>query len=82
MRANARLKPIGSGGRQILRRLNRVNFSPAGTSNPLICPGVVIAPELALGGIPIISAILGAAIIVFVLSLVAGRLVGRAFGSR
>src|SRR5947208_15375079 len=32
---------------------------------------VVLAPELSLGGIPIISAILGAAIIVLVLSLVA-----------
>jgi len=43
---------------------------------------VVIAPELVLGGIPVISAIVGAAIIVLVLSLVAGRLGGRAFGSR
>jgi uncharacterized membrane protein YeaQ/YmgE (transglycosylase-associated protein family) len=41
----------------------------------------VIAPELALGGIPIISAILGAAIIVLLLSLVAGRLgATRGFG--
>jgi len=40
----------------------------------------VIAPELALGGIPIISAILGAAIIVLALSLVAGRLGSRGFG--
>jgi uncharacterized membrane protein YeaQ/YmgE (transglycosylase-associated protein family) len=41
----------------------------------------VIAPELALGGIPIISAILGAAIIVLLLSLVAGRLgTTRGFG--
>jgi uncharacterized membrane protein YeaQ/YmgE (transglycosylase-associated protein family) len=40
----------------------------------------VIAPELALGGIPIISAILGAAIIVLLLSLVSGRLGTRGFG--
>jgi len=40
----------------------------------------VIAPELALGGIPIISAILGAAIIVLLLSLVVGRLGTRGFG--
>jgi uncharacterized membrane protein YeaQ/YmgE (transglycosylase-associated protein family) len=32
---------------------------------------LVIAPELSLAGIPIISAILGAAIVVFLLSLVA-----------
>jgi len=38
---------------------------------------VVLAPELSLGGIPIISAILGAAIVVLVLSLVAG---GSVFG--
>jgi len=40
----------------------------------------VIAPELALGGIPIISAIVGAAIIVLLLSLVAGRVGTRGFG--
>jgi uncharacterized membrane protein YeaQ/YmgE (transglycosylase-associated protein family) len=40
---------------------------------------LVIAPEISLGGIPVISAILGAAIVVFVLSLVMGR---SAFGSR
>ncbi len=40
----------------------------------------VIAPELSLGGIPIISAILGAAIIVLLLSLVVGRLGARGFG--
>jgi uncharacterized membrane protein YeaQ/YmgE (transglycosylase-associated protein family) len=34
---------------------------------------LVIAPELSLAGIPIISAILGAAIVVLVFSLVAGR---------
>jgi uncharacterized membrane protein YeaQ/YmgE (transglycosylase-associated protein family) len=34
---------------------------------------LVIAPELSLAGIPIISAIIGAAIVVFLLSLVAGR---------
>jgi uncharacterized membrane protein YeaQ/YmgE (transglycosylase-associated protein family) len=33
---------------------------------------VVIAPELSLGGIPVISAILGAAIVVLLFSLVAG----------
>ena len=38
---------------------------------------VVLAPELSLGGIPIISAILGAAIVVLVLSVVAG---GSVFG--
>jgi uncharacterized membrane protein YeaQ/YmgE (transglycosylase-associated protein family) len=40
---------------------------------------VVLAPELSLGGIPIISAILGAAVVVLLFSLVAG---GRAFGYR
>ena len=34
---------------------------------------LVIAPELSLGGIPVISAIIGAAIVVLLLSLVAGR---------
>jgi uncharacterized membrane protein YeaQ/YmgE (transglycosylase-associated protein family) len=38
---------------------------------------IVLAPELSLAGIPIISAILGAAIVVLVLSVVAG---GSAFG--
>jgi uncharacterized membrane protein YeaQ/YmgE (transglycosylase-associated protein family) len=33
---------------------------------------IVIAPELSLGGIPVISAILGAAIVVLLVSLVAG----------
>jgi uncharacterized membrane protein YeaQ/YmgE (transglycosylase-associated protein family) len=33
---------------------------------------LMLAPEIALGGIPVISAILGAAIVVFVLSLVSG----------
>jgi uncharacterized membrane protein YeaQ/YmgE (transglycosylase-associated protein family) len=33
---------------------------------------VVIAPELSLGGIPVLSAILGAAIVVLLFSLVAG----------
>jgi uncharacterized membrane protein YeaQ/YmgE (transglycosylase-associated protein family) len=33
---------------------------------------VVIAPELSLEGIPLLSAILGAAVIVFLFSLVAG----------
>ncbi len=41
---------------------------------------LVIAPELALGGIPIISAILGAAIVVLLLSLLTGRLGARGFG--
>jgi uncharacterized membrane protein YeaQ/YmgE (transglycosylase-associated protein family) len=41
---------------------------------------LVIAPELALAGIPIISAILGAAIIVLLLSLLAGRFGARGFG--
>jgi uncharacterized membrane protein YeaQ/YmgE (transglycosylase-associated protein family) len=40
---------------------------------------LVLAPELSLGGIPIISAILGAAIVVLLFSLVAGR---GAFGTR
>jgi uncharacterized membrane protein YeaQ/YmgE (transglycosylase-associated protein family) len=33
---------------------------------------IVIAPELSLGGIPVLSAILGAAIVVLLFSLVAG----------
>jgi uncharacterized membrane protein YeaQ/YmgE (transglycosylase-associated protein family) len=37
---------------------------------------LVIAPELALAGIPIISAILGAAIVVFLFSLVAANRAG------
>ena len=40
---------------------------------------LVLAPELSLGGIPIISAILGAAVVVLLFSLVAGD--GR-FGAR
>ena len=40
---------------------------------------LVIAPELSLAGIPLLSAIIGAAIVVFLLSLVAGS--GR-FGYR
>src|SRR5207247_10173752 len=38
---------------------------------------IVLAPELSLGGIPVLSAILGAAIVVLLFSVVAG---GRAFG--
>src|SRR5947209_16264520 len=34
---------------------------------------LVIAPELSLGGIPVLSAILGAAIVVLLFSLVASR---------
>jgi uncharacterized membrane protein YeaQ/YmgE (transglycosylase-associated protein family) len=37
---------------------------------------LVIAPELSLAGIPIISAIIGAAIVVFLLSLVSGGFAG------
>ena len=40
---------------------------------------VVLAPELSLGGIPVLSAILGAAVVVVLFSLVAAR---GAFGSR
>jgi uncharacterized membrane protein YeaQ/YmgE (transglycosylase-associated protein family) len=40
---------------------------------------VVIAPELSVAGIPLISAILGAAIVVLILSFVMGR---SSFGSR
>jgi uncharacterized membrane protein YeaQ/YmgE (transglycosylase-associated protein family) len=40
---------------------------------------VVIAPELSLGGIPVLSAILGAAIIVLLFSLVAGGGFARGF---
>jgi len=40
---------------------------------------VALAPELSLGGIPIISAILGAAVVVLLFSVLAG---GRAFGAR
>jgi uncharacterized membrane protein YeaQ/YmgE (transglycosylase-associated protein family) len=40
---------------------------------------LVIAPEFSIEGIPILSAILGAAIVVLLFSLVAGR---GAFGSR
>lgn len=42
---------------------------------------VVIAPELSLGGIPVLSAILGAAIVVLIFSLLAGgTFIGRGFG--
>ena len=40
---------------------------------------VVLAPELSLGGIPVLSAILGAAIVVLVFSLVAGGGFARGF---
>jgi len=40
---------------------------------------VVLAPELSLAGIPLLSAILGAAIVVLIVSLVAG---GGGFGVR
>ena len=40
---------------------------------------LVLAPELSLGGIPVLSAILGAAVVVLLFSLVAG---GGRFGSR
>src|ERR1700720_1183546 len=40
---------------------------------------VVIAPELSLAGIPILSAILGAAIVVLLFSLVAGSSFTRGF---
>jgi len=40
---------------------------------------VVLAPELSLGGIPVLSAILGAAVVVLLFSLVAG---GGAFRNR
>jgi hypothetical protein len=33
---------------------------------------IVLAPELSLEGIPVLSAILGAAVVVFLFSLVAG----------
>ena len=38
---------------------------------------IVLAPELSLGGIPVLSAILGAAIVVLLFSMVAG---GNVFG--
>src|SRR5256712_10462000 len=38
---------------------------------------IVLAPELSLGGIPVLSAILGAAIVVLLFSMVAG---GNGFG--
>jgi len=41
---------------------------------------VVLAPELSLAGIPVLSAILGAAIIVLLFSLVAGRGFARGLG--
>jgi uncharacterized membrane protein YeaQ/YmgE (transglycosylase-associated protein family) len=34
---------------------------------------IVLAPELSIEGIPLLSAILGAAVVVFLFSLVAGR---------
>jgi uncharacterized membrane protein YeaQ/YmgE (transglycosylase-associated protein family) len=37
---------------------------------------LVIAPELSLAGIPVLSAIIGAAIVVLLLSLVSGRVGG------
>src|SRR6202040_478660 len=40
---------------------------------------LVLAPELSLGGIPVLSAILGAAIVVLLLSLVAGGGFARGF---
>src|SRR6202045_4312872 len=40
---------------------------------------VVLAPELSLGGIPVLSAILGAAIVVLLFSLVAGGGFARGF---
>jgi uncharacterized membrane protein YeaQ/YmgE (transglycosylase-associated protein family) len=43
---------------------------------------VVIAPEFSLGGIPIISAILGAAIVVLLFSLVAGASFARGWSRR
>ncbi|HEV3162760.1 MAG TPA: hypothetical protein VGZ22_01870 [Isosphaeraceae bacterium] len=43
---------------------------------------VVIAPDLSLGGIPILSAILGAAIVVLVLSVVAGASFARGWSRR
>ena len=43
---------------------------------------VVVAPEFALEGIPILSAILGAAIVVFVFSLVAGGGFARGWSRR
>jgi uncharacterized membrane protein YeaQ/YmgE (transglycosylase-associated protein family) len=43
---------------------------------------VVIAPDLSLGGIPILSAILGAAIVVLLFSLVAGAGFARGWSRR
>jgi hypothetical protein len=43
---------------------------------------VVIAPELSLAGIPILSAILGAAIVVLLFSLVAGAGFARGWSRR
>jgi uncharacterized membrane protein YeaQ/YmgE (transglycosylase-associated protein family) len=40
---------------------------------------IVIVPELSLGGIPLLSAILGAAIVVLLLSVVAGAGFARGF---
>ena len=43
---------------------------------------VVLAPELSLGGIPVLSAILGAAVVVLLFSLVASRGMFRSRGLR
>lgn len=43
---------------------------------------VVIAPDLSLGGIPILSAILGAAIVVLLFSVVAGTSLARGLSRR
>lgn len=43
---------------------------------------VVIVPELSLGGVPILSAILGAAIVVLLFSLVAGASFARGWSRR
>jgi uncharacterized membrane protein YeaQ/YmgE (transglycosylase-associated protein family) len=41
---------------------------------------LVIAPELSLGGIPVISAIIGAAVVVLLFSLLAGRAAAGGWG--
>jgi uncharacterized membrane protein YeaQ/YmgE (transglycosylase-associated protein family) len=41
---------------------------------------LVIAPELSLGGIPVISAIIGAAVVVLLFSLLAGRATAGGWG--
>jgi uncharacterized membrane protein YeaQ/YmgE (transglycosylase-associated protein family) len=43
---------------------------------------VVIAPDLSLGGIPILSAILGAAIVVLLFSVIAGTSFARGWSRR